>query len=477
MPKITLAAINAKWIHPSLALRLLKANLKELEPECEILEFALRQPLNEKLEPIINSKPLIFGLSVSVWNHMASLELLKKLHEKWAMYDRPIIVLGGPEVSFLDEKAEIFRYANYVIRGEGEDKFRELCRSLLQKGQALEKGSTAVFINNEHEKISLINTSYAYHYYSDEDLKKKHVYFESSRDCPFHCAYCQAYSSAGVREFPIDTICSEIEKLAERGAKKIKFLDRSFNLNNDRAIYILEFLLSLLKKYDQNSMCFHFELLPFGLSDKLKETLSRFPENSLRLEVGIQTFNLNTAKIINRPLSASFDMKEEAENLKFLRFNTNAILHVDLIAGLPGEDMLSFGNGFDKLWHILNYSDLSTDNKYEIQLGILKGLPGTAILNLNESMCMHYSDKAPYEVLETGAMSCREIESLKNFARFWELIVNRNTFPDFVYGFLPAEKNIFDKFMKLSGDLFIHFGRNWGIDRKELKFFLDTINC
>ena len=473
MPKIILATINAKWIHPSLALRLLKANLKELENECEILEFALRQPLNEKLSPILSSGALVFGLSISVWNHLASLELLKELHAKWHAHQKPIVVLGGPEVSFLDENSSIFQYSDYVIRGEGEESFRLLCMDLLGGDNPKTLETRPVFINNKEEKIDLLKASFAYHYYSEEDLKKKHVYVETSRGCPFSCAYCQAYSSCGNRAFPLDNICKEIEDLVVRGAKKIKFLDRSFNLNNDRAAAILEFLLSLFKENDLHSICFHFELLPFRISPKLKEILGRFPANSLRLELGIQTFNIETAKLIKRPFT-SLEMNEEAENLEYLRYNTNAILHVDLIAGLPGESMLSFKNGFDRLWRILNHKDKNTNNKFEIQLGILKGLPGTDILKLKESMNMRYSDIAPYEVLETGVMSFEEINSLKNFARFWELLVNRNPFPSIINSVLTSKTEVFDTFMELSNNLYKHFGKNWGIDKKEMSMFLKS---
>ncbi|MDR1025635.1 MAG: cobalamin B12-binding domain-containing protein, partial [Treponema sp.] len=140
---ILLTTINAKWIHPSLALRLLKANLGDLEGDCEILEFALRQPVAEKLAAIQDRRPGILGISVSIWNHGVTLELLEALEREWAAPVAPgasspagpVVVLGGPEVSYLPEDAEIFRHADYVIRGEGEDAFRELCGVLLGRGE------------------------------------------------------------------------------------------------------------------------------------------------------------------------------------------------------------------------------------------------------------------------------------------------------------------------------------------------------
>ncbi len=132
MKDIVLTTINAKWTHPSLALRLLKANLGSLEPQCEIIEFALRQPLCEKTEPLLAMRPRILGISISIWNHLATIELLEALEKEWVHSEKPIVILGGPEISFLPDDAKIFEYADYIIRGEGETVFSALCESILQ---------------------------------------------------------------------------------------------------------------------------------------------------------------------------------------------------------------------------------------------------------------------------------------------------------------------------------------------------------
>ena len=170
------------------------------------------------------------------------------------------------------------------------------------------------------------------------------------------------------------------------------------------------------------------------------------------------------------------DMAEELEILEFLRRETNAILHADLIAGLPGEDFTSFGTGFDRLWKVLSgnkpaspgSSASQSGSFFEIQVGILKCLPGTLIARHNKTHGMRYSAEPPYEVIETGAMSAAELGRIKNFARFWEVIVNRNPFPELIPRLLPPGEPAFDRFMELSDRLLEHFGRNWGIDRAEL---------
>jgi len=477
MSAIVLAAINAKWIHPSLALRLLKANLGNLETHCTILEFALRQPLKEKTTPIIAEKPRILGLSVSIWNHLATLELLKTLEAEWGNETpKPFIVLGGPEVSWLPEDAEIFRYADYVIRGEGEESFRSLCLELLGNENQAEKTKTGkpIFISKGNAIINVKEISSPYRLYTDEDLTRKLIYIEASRGCPFSCEFCLGSSrnqsaSQKVRDFPLEPFLADIGALINRGGKTFKFLDRTFNLDIDRAQRIMEFFLD---KINDRPLCVHFEMVPSRFPKSLKELIRRFPAGTLRLELGIQTFNAKTREL----LQMSGDINEELKTLEFLREKTNAILHLDLIAGLPGEGLASFKSGFDRLWQKVPYgpSDRrsAVDTNFEIQLGILKCLPGTPIVRHNEAYKMKYSAIPPYEVIETGALSSAELGKIKNFARFWELIVNRTPFPDLTANLLPTGNPVFDRFMDLSDKLMEHFGRNWGIDRSELQSYL-----
>jgi radical SAM superfamily enzyme YgiQ (UPF0313 family) len=477
MSAIVLATINAKWIHPSLALRLLKANLGSLETHCTILEFALRQPLKEKTAPIIAEQPRLVGLSVSIWNHLATLELLKALEAEWKNErQKPFVVLGGPEVSWLPEDAEIFRYADYVIRGEGEDSFRSLCIELLDVTQAAKKtkADRTIFLGKGNAIVNVNNISSPYRLYTDEDMERKLIYVEASRGCPFNCEFCLGSSRnlrQKVREFPLEPFLADMETLIKRGGKTFKFLDRTFNLDIDRAQMIIEFFFNQINgRINDRPFCVHFEMVPSRFPESLKELLCRFPLGTLRLELGIQTFNTQTRAL----LQMSGNIEEELKTLEFLRAKTNAILHVDLIAGLPGEGLASFKSGFDRLWQILSKQgeDKTPCGFFEIQLGILKCLPGTPIARHNEAYKMKYSAAPPYEVIETGALSAAELDKIKNFARFWELIVNRAPFPALIPALLPVGKPVFDRFMELSDKLLEHFGRNWGIDREELKSFI-----
>jgi radical SAM superfamily enzyme YgiQ (UPF0313 family) len=239
-----------------------------------------------------------------------------------------------------------------------------------------------------------------------------------------------------------------MDTIVNRGVKTIKFLDRSFNVNIKRAVTIMDFF---LKKLEEKTFVVHFEMVPSLFPEELREILSRFPPETLRLEIGIQTLNPETAALISRPGNP----EKELEALEWLSRNTNAIIHADLIAGLPGEDLASFGRGFDRLSRAL------CGTRSEIQLGILKLLPGAPIARHSEAFRMIYNSQPPYEVEETGAMSRSDLERVKNFARFWEVIVNRRLVK-------IKEGHVFSKFLELSDALYLRFGKNWGIDKAEL---------
>ncbi|MDR2924321.1 MAG: radical SAM protein [Treponema sp.] len=476
MPDIILAAINAKWIHPSLALRLLKANLGPLEDRCGIIEFALRQPLCEKTAPILSACPRILGLSVSIWNHLATLELLKNLREAWEdeivrhdRFQRPVVILGGPEVSYLGQEAEIFQYADYCIRGEGETAFRELCGKILSGDDIL--------VNHEFYTVNTAEIKSAYHLYTDEDLCRKLIYVEASRGCPYGCEFCLSACCASapsgrvreipVRELPLEPFLSEMSDLIRRGAKTFKFLDRTFNLNIERARQIMEFFLYYINehiKQNKKPPVVHFEMVPSRFPPELIDTLARFPPETLRLEIGIQTLNPDVSARIGRPSKP----EQELETLRLLAKKTNAIIHADLIAGLPGEDAASFGRGFDALWDALSPNRIFSgrNNAVEIQPGILKLLPGAPIARHIEAFGMDFNPLPPYELIKSAALPAFNLDRIKNFARFWELIVNRG-----LLDIGPAP--VFDRFMALSDSLLAHFGRSWGIAKDEL---LSTIN-
>jgi radical SAM superfamily enzyme YgiQ (UPF0313 family) len=368
-----------------------------------------------------------------------------------------LVVLGGPEVSYIPIESEIFRYADFVIRGEGEEKFRELCEDLLFTPQPAT--DTCVFINAP--PVDLNTIAEGYRLYSGEDLCRKLVYVEASRGCPFGCEFCLSSLDQGVREFPLELFLVHMDSLIRRGGRTFKFLDRTFNFNIERAKRIIEFFLDHVDK--NRNLTVHFEMVPSRFPPALLELLGRFPRGSLRLELGIQTLNPQCAARIKRP----GEPERELEVLETLQKKTKAIIHADLIAGLPGEDLDSFAEGFDRLWAV---------RPAEIQLGILKCLPGTPLAHHNASWGMQYAENPPYEVLESAALPRKDLDRVKNFARFWELIVNRGNFAALLPALLPPGKGTFARFMELSDTLLERFGKNWGIPRKDLEDALSAFS-
>ncbi len=192
--------------------------------------------------------------------------------------------------------------------------------------------------------VNVNDISSPYRLYTNEDMERKLIYVETSRGCPFNCEFCLGSSrnlpaAQKIREFPLEPFFADMETLIKRGGKTFKFLDRTFNLDIDRARRIIEFF---LVKINDRPFCVHFEMVPSRFPESLKELLYRFPAETLRLELGIQTFNTQTRAL----LQMSGNIDEEIKTLEFLREKTNAILHVDLIAGLPGENLASFKSRF-----------------------------------------------------------------------------------------------------------------------------------
>ena len=469
---ILLTTINAKWIHPSLALRLLRANLGEYEGRSEVMEFSLRQPASVPVEAIVAAHPRILGLSVSIWNHEASLALLRSLDEAWRdSGGRPLVVLGGPEASHLDDAAPLLAHCDYLVRGEGEFAFRELCGAVLtgravETGAAIERirrvegtvGQGAAFVVIDAAPVEIAAIDPGYRLYTAEDLERKLCYVEASRGCPFGCEFCLSSLDPRVRDFPLEAFLRNMGELVDRGARSFKFLDRSFNLKAARAAAIMEFFLEQARPgIAKRSFAVHFEMLPTLVTPAIVELAARFHRGSLRLELGIQTLDSRVAATVGR----RSDPEVELATIRQLRERTEAIVHADLIVGLPGETLEGFSRGFDRLF---------AADPDEIQVGMLKRLPGTALARHDLDHGMRYEGIPPYEVVSTGAMTAAEVAALRNFARFWELIANRGNFPEFMEAFRAAgSTGAFARFLGLSEALFSRFGRNWGIDRAELR--------
>lgn len=443
--KIVLATLNAKYSHASFGLRYLYANLGDLRAQAEIIEFEINQRPIDIVEKIVASGAGIVGLGVYIWNTAQTFEVLALLKR---LRPEVVVILGGPEVSYETEKQAITALSDYVICGEADHAFRELCLSILRNEPPAAKVSVAAVPQPE-------TLASPYEFYQDSDLKNRIVYVEASRGCPFTCEFCLSSLDIPVRQFEVDSFLQQMDLLWQRGLRQFKFVDRTFNLNLRTSKTILEFFLQRCEA----GMFVHFEMVPDRLPDALREIIKRFPAGSLQFEVGIQSFNPHVGGLISRRQ----DFDKIADNLRFLRAETGVHVHADLIAGLPGEDLESFARGFDRLVEL---------DPHEIQVGILKRLRGTPIVRHDAEWEMLYSPHAPYEVLQTKLIDFPTMQRLQRFARYWDLVANSGRFVLSKPLLWSGGRRPFDSFMAFSDWLFGRVGVRHGISLKALSGFL-----
>lgn len=405
MPDIVLATLNARYIHSSFGLRYLMANLGDLQDRATIAEFQIKQAPLEIVEAILALEPRIVGFGVYIWNVVETTAVLSLLRSL-----RPGIrvVLGGPEVSHEWESQEIVALSDHVITGEADLKFAELCSVLLggddESVAALPKVMPAGL-------PPLVQLALPYDRYDEDDLANRVLYVEASRGCPFTCEFCLSSLDVPVRAFDLETFLAAMQGLLDRGALTFKFVDRTFNLHLPTSSAILRFFLERWRE----GMFLHFEMVPDRLPEALREIIREFPPGAVQFEVGIQTFDEATSSNISRRQN----LKRLEDNLRFLREQTGVHVHADLIVGLPGEDLESFGRGFDRLLGI---------GPQEIQVGILKRLRGTPIIRHDSEFEMKYSSLPPYEILENRDIPFTEMQRMRRFARYWDLVANSGNF-------------------------------------------------
>jgi radical SAM superfamily enzyme YgiQ (UPF0313 family) len=452
---IVLTTLNAKYIHAAFGLRYLLANLGELQSRACLAEFDINQRPLDIAEVLLARNPKIIGFGIYIWNVEPTAEVIAAIKRV-----RPDIeiILGGPEVSYETEQQEIVSLADYVITGEADLKFAEVCRFLLGRAElplgqdaqqrvptnppktisadakeqvetrhlltpplsSVGDGGEGVRRMGEEARLPKIipaelpefsQLSLPYDLYTDDDIAHRIIYVEASRGCPFTCEFCLSSLDIPVRHAPLPALLEQLQRLLDRGVKQFKFVDRTFNLNVNVSKTILEFFLA---RYRPGHF-FHFEMIPDRLPESLREIIAKFPPGALQFEVGIQTFNKQVSAAIKRRQN----YEKLADNFHFLRHETSVHIHADLIAGLPGETLESFAAGFDRLVAL---------GPQEIQVGILKRLRGTPIVRHDAEWQMVYNPHPPYEILQNKLIDFATMQKLRRFARYWDLVGNSGNF-------------------------------------------------
>lgn len=417
-------------------MRYLKAFTKDLDFQGDIKEFSINDRVENILEGIIEEKPDVVAFSCYIWN----MEFVNRLAELIKLVDPNIEILyGGPEVSYEGKEFLENHEGEYVIVGEGEKTFREFVLYKIGEGKIEDikglnyKRDGKVFENPKRPEMDMNELVFPYTY--EEDINNKIVYYEASRGCPFKCKYCLSSVMHGVRFLDVERVKKELKYFMERGLKLVKFVDRTFNCNREYTVELLKYL----SEQDTETR-FHFEVAADLLTEEQIEILNNAPKGRFQLEVGVQTTNNEVLHNINRYITYE-NIKEKV--LK-VAAGKNVMQHLDLIAGLPGEDLESFKKSFNDV------HDIRPD---EIQLGFLKLLKGSSMREEAKKWGIVYSPYAPYEIIRSKDISYEELLLLKKVEAMVDKYYNSCKFNNVIKFFL----NIYDKPFDFYYDLAMFF--------------------
>ena len=426
---IVLTTLNARYIHSAFGLRYLKANLGNLSEQCEIFEYNIDSLVEDIADKLLARKPKYIGFGVYIWNVVQTEKLVALIK---AIAPDVVLILGGPEVSYEYDEQAIVSLADHVITGWGDISFRELIEQL-ESGQIAAKVTAG-----KQPKLDQIGMPYDL--YSDDDIKNRVIYVEASRGCPFKCEFCLSALDKTAWPFDLDEFLEQMDVLYQRGARHFKFVDRTFNLKIKSSLRIMAFFLERLS----DDLFLHFEVVPDHLPDALKEMIQRFPKGVLQFEIGIQTFNPTVQGAISRRQ----DNEKAKENLRWIRQQSEAYIHADLIFGLPGESIQSFSESFNTLVAL---------EPHEVQVGILKRLRGSPIIRHTQTHDLVFNPNPPYSIVSSDELTFHDVQAVNRFARYWDMIANSGKFPNLlplILGHYGEQTHLYRRFAVICDGLF-----------------------
>ena len=413
-----LSTLHSKFIHNSLALPCLAAYCGEDCGEFLIHEFTVHEPRESVLSQILAEAPDVVAFSVYLWNRRETLDLVDAL---CVARSELRIILGGPEVSF--EGEEIFtRHPGItaLIRGEGEEPLRALLsawqqgqqpgvvsRTVLRVGEELSTGPDSPPLKELDKVPSPFQSGLV-------DMERGFVYYETSRGCPFHCSFCLSARDNLIRSYSMERIKSDLLLLMLKGVAKVKLVDRTFNFDASRAREIFGFILE-----HNRSTHFHFEIAGHLLDEATLELLDKVPEEMFQFEIGVQSTLESTLDAIGRKVN----MKKLEENIWYLRKSNRIHTHLDLVAGLPGDNYNSFLKSIDRVAALA---------PHHLQIEPVKLLPGSPLRDQAEELQIRFDPNPPYTILGSPELSYAELQQLQEISRLLDLTYNSGHFSNFI---------------------------------------------
>ena len=421
--KALLVAINAKYIHTNLAVYSLMKNAAEYKESIELAEYTINNQMDFIIRDIFERKPDVLLFSCYIWNIEYVKDAAREIHK---VLPGTEIWFGGPEVSY--DGLEFFDSVPYVkgiMIGEGEIVFSRLMGyyrdgdiELKDIEGLMYQQAGSVVITKPCNACSMDDLQFVYD--NMDAFSNKIIYYESSRGCPFRCSYCMSSIDKTVRFRNMELVKKELEFFLEKKVAQVKFIDRTFNVRVDRTMEILEFL----REHDNGITNFHFEVAADLITDEEIALLNGMRPGLVQLEIGVQSTNQETIGEIDRQM----DFERVAKVAEAIRRPGNIHVHLDLIAGLPKEDMNSFIHSFNQVYAL---------KPHELQLGFLKVLKGAKMHDMAKEYGLIYQDKAPYEVLCTKWLGFEDVIRLKAVEEMLEVYYNSGLFP-YTMEFLEA---------------------------------------